>query len=82
MLTMIKQFLCTHNEIETKSETGLNAIDRGYFFVKTLISCAKCKKSFQQHPRMQCCYVMHLQHEMIREAIFNKVANQIKAAKQ
>lgn len=82
MRARIKQLFCSHESIETKSETGLNAVDQGYFFVKTLISCARCKKSFPQHPRAQCCYVMHIQYEMIKECIINKVANQIKASKQ
>lgn len=82
MLKIIKQFFCSHNSIETTSESGLNAIDQGYFFVKTLISCSKCGKSFAQHPRQMCCYVMHLQYEMIRECILNRVTNQMKAFKQ
>lgn len=59
MLSRIKQLICNHS-IETKSETGLGAINNGYFFVKTLISCAKCKKAFAQHPRQDCCYVRHI----------------------
>lgn len=82
MLARIKQLFCNHESIDTKSEVGLNAVEKGYFIVKTLISCNKCKKSFQQHPHAMCCYVMHMQHEMIKEAIFNNGINQIKSAKQ
>jgi hypothetical protein len=82
MLTRIKQCFCNHNSIETKTETGIDAIKNGYFFVKTLIYCRECKKSFPQHPRSMCCYVMHLQHEIIREVIINKMIDQIKVVKQ
>jgi hypothetical protein len=82
MLTRLKQYFCNHNSIETKTETGLNAINNGYFFVKTLIYCTQCKKSFPQHPNQMCCYVMHIQHELIRECIVTNMVNKIKESKQ
>lgn len=82
MLKRIKQYFCPHNHIETRSETGLIAVDNGYFFVKTLIRCTKCKKSFDRHPKEMCCYVMHIQYELIRKCIIDKINNDIKVAKQ
>lgn len=75
MLTRIKQYFCGHDRIETRSETGLSEAEKGWFFVKTLISCTKCGKSFAQHPRASCCYVMHLQNEMIKEWILSRLKN-------
>lgn len=73
MLKRIKQYFCTHNSISIRSETGLVAVDNGYFFVKTIVTCANCKKSFQQHPHEKCCYVMHIQYEMIKECIISRI---------
>lgn len=78
MLTLIKQIFCRHQSIRTTSESGINAIGQGYFFVKTMIVCSDCKKSFPRHPRELCCHVMHINHETIRDCIATYHANQFR----
>ncbi len=63
MIKRLKQLICLH-EIETKTESWSPA---HIFIVKTLIYCIKCEKTFSQHPGANCCYVQHIQNQLMQE---------------
>lgn len=69
MKKFLKQIFCSHPDITTKTESYS---PEHVFIVKTIIQCNKCEKTFAQHPNSQCCYVMHLQSELMRDYWINK----------
>lgn len=69
MKKFIKQLICRHNEITIKTES----YSPGHLFiVKSLIQCSSCEKTFTHHPNHQCCYVMHIHAEIIKDHWINK----------
>jgi len=68
MKNLIKQFLCTHKNIATITETN---IESPMLIIKTLIQCSQCRKTFIQHPDQLCCYIYHIQHEIMQEQVIH-----------
>jgi hypothetical protein len=69
MLTRLKQLFCFHNSISTTTETS----SEGLIISKSIIECERCHKTFAQHPRAQCCYVMHLHGEILRDQCIKQI---------
>lgn len=65
----IKQFFCSHKGIDTTTE--VRSIEP--LIISSLIQCHDCKKTFAQHPNAQCCYVLHLHGEILREQFIDKI---------
>lgn len=66
---IFKQFFCRHEDIRTTTESYS---PENCFIVKSLIQCSKCEKTFAQHPNEQCCYIMHIHAEVMRDFWINK----------
>lgn len=67
-MKLIKQWFCHHNDITTSTETSVDRL----IICKTLIKCNKCEKTFPQHPHAQCCYVMHMHAEILRDKFIHQ----------
>lgn len=62
---MIKKLFCRHENISCISEA--NFTDEQLIIIKTRIECDRCKKTFKEHPKAQCCYVHHIHGQLIRD---------------
>ncbi len=72
MIKIIKQWLCRHECIETKTESSS---PEHVFIIKTIIQCMRCDKTFAQHPNAICCYVQHVQSNIMQDYWINKFRN-------
>jgi hypothetical protein len=45
----------------------------GLIIAKSIIECMKCHKTFPQHPSAQCCYVMHIHAEILKEQFIQQM---------
>ena len=63
MRKFLKRLFCRHVYIKTITDSTLADL----LIIKTLIKCENCDKSFAQHPSASCCYVAHIQYEIMRE---------------